>query len=182
MSIWDLTDEDKKSMRVAGFSEKALDLYNDSELIGVLENPSVCHTGESTHGEQLMFCIKVEKSKITKASYTYRGCPGLSASSAATIRTILNSSPLDAASITHKDVWKVLGSLPPGHEEHVEFALNTMKETLEIYANQKRLTPEEHLNYQHLCGMTGNELEELDVIICSNCPYVQNCENDHVII
>ena len=182
MSIWDLTDEDRKSMGAAGYSEKALDLYNDPELIRELEEPSVCHTGDSGHGERLRYCLKVEEGKIVKASYTYRGCPALSISAAATIRTVMNSSTAEAASFTTEDVWKVLGSLPPGHEEHVEFALKTMKETLDIYADQKRLSPADHETYKHLCGMTGKELEELDVVICSNCSLVQNCENDHMVI
>lgn len=182
MSIWDLTDEDRKSMGAAGYSEKALDLYNDPDHLGELEEPSVYHTGDFDHGERLRYCLKVEDGKIVKASYTYRGCPALSASAAATIKTVLNSSTAEAASITIDDVWKVLGSLPKGHEEHADIALTTMKETLEIYTTQKRLSPEEHEAYKHLCGMTGKELEELDIVICSNCSLVQNCENDHVII
>ena len=182
MSIWDLTDEDKKSMNAAGFSEKALDLYNDPEIIGELEDPSVCHTGESDHGERLRYCLKVEEGKIVKASYTYRGCPALSASAAATIRTAMYSSMAEAVSFTTEDVWRILGSLPPGHEEHVGFAFKTMKETLNIYVDQKSLVPADHVSYKHLCGMTGKELEELDVMICSNCSFVQNCENDHVVI
>jgi len=169
-------------MGVAGYSEKALDLYNDPELIGELEDPSVCHTGESDHGDRLRYCLKVEKGKIVKASYTYRGCPALSASAAATIRVILNRSTVETVPFTSEDIWKFLGSLPSGHEGHVEFALKTMKETLGIYADQKQLVPEDHVSYKHLCGMTGKELEELEVMICSNCSFVQNCENDHMII
>jgi len=182
MSIWDLTDEDMKSMGTAGYSEKALELYNDSEYLGELEEPSVCHTRESGHIESLRYCLKVEEEKIVKASYTYRGYPALSASAAATIMKVLNSSTVEASSFTTEDVWKVLGRLPQGHEEHVDFALKTMKETLDIYANQKRLSPVEHETYKHLCGMTGKEIEELDIVICSNCSFVQNCENDHVVI
>ena len=88
----------------------------------------------------------------------------------------------EAKTITSIDVWRVLGSLPPGHEEHVEFSVKTMIETLTICANQKRLTPEEHGVYVHLCGLTGNEVDEMVVVPCSDCSLVQNCENDHILI
>lgn len=182
MSIWDLTDEDRKSMRVAGYSEKALDLYNNPEYIGELEDPSVCHTGISSKGERLRFCLKVDEGEIMDASYSYRGCPALSATAAATVKVIVHKTIVEADSITKIDVWRVLGSLPPGHEEHVEFSLKTMSETLKIYANQKRLTPVEHEVYAHFCGLTGKAIDELDIVPCSDCSLVQNCENDHLVI
>ena len=179
MSIWDLTDEDRKSMNAAGFSRKALDLFNYREYLGVLEEPSVCHTAESKGGEKLRFCIKIHNDVIAQASYAYQGCPALAASAAATIQNILYSNIAEAKSIALKDIWEALGSLPQGHEEHVDFTFRTMMETLEIYLNQKHLGRKEHEKYIHLCGFTGKELDELKSVSCSNCVVVQNCENDH---
>lgn len=182
MSIWDLTDEDRKSMRAAGFSERALNLFNDREHLGELEDPSVCHTGDSSQGERLRFCLKVDEGEIVDASYSYRGCPALSATAAATVKVVIHKTIVEAHSITIIDIWRVLGSLPPGHEEHVEFSLNTMSETLKICANQKRLTPVEHEVYEHFCGLTGKAIDELEIVPCFNCSLVQNCENDHLVI
>jgi len=182
MSIWDLTDEDRKSMRAAGFSEKALDLFNDREHLGELEDPSVCHTSDTPQGERLRFCLKVNEGEIVDASYSYRGCPALSATAAATVKAVILKTIVEANSIINIDVWRVLGSLPPGHEEHVEFSVKTMGETLKICANQKCLTPEEHGVYEHFCGLTGTEVDEMAVVPCSDCSLVQNCENDHVLI
>ena len=182
MSIWDLTDEDRKSMSAAGFSSKALDLFNDREHLGELDEPSVCHTSDNPQGERLRFCLKIDEDEIVAVSYSYRGCPALSASAAATVETVIHKTMAEANAITTKNVWRVLVSLPPGHEEHVEFSVKTMGETLTIYANQKRLTLEEHGVYVHLCGLTGNEVDEMVVVPCSDCTLVQNCENDHILI
>ena len=43
MSIWDLTEEDRKQMKKAGFSNKALDYFNDRIYQGELENPCMPH-------------------------------------------------------------------------------------------------------------------------------------------
>lgn len=169
-------------MSAAGFSEKALNLFNDRVHLGELEELSVCHTGDTSQGESLRFCLKANEGEIMDASYSYRGCPALSATAAATVKAVIHKTLVEANSITKNDVWRVLGSLPPGHEEHVEFSLNTMRETLKICANQKRLTTEEHGVYQHFCGLTGKEVDELEIVPCSDCSLVQNCENDHVVI
>ena len=67
MSIWDLTDEDRKSMGAAGFSEKAMDLFNDREHLGELEEPSVCHTSDISQGECIKFCLKVDEGEVMGA-------------------------------------------------------------------------------------------------------------------
>lgn len=182
MSIWDLTDEDRKSMGAAGYSEEALDLFNDREHLGELEEPSVCHTVDTPKGERLRFCLKVDEGEIADASYSYRGCPALSATAAATVKVVIHKTIGEANSITENDVWHVLGSLPPDHEDHMEFSIKTLRETLDIFANQKRLTPEEHSVYEHFCGLTGKEVDEMEIVPCSDCSLVQNCENDHVLI
>ena len=179
MSIWDLSDEDRKSMKAAGFSRKALDLFTYREYLGVIEEPSVCHTGESKAGEKLRFCIKVHNDIIAQASYTYQGCPALATSAAAAVQNILDSNVAEAKSISINDIWEALGSLPRGHDDHVDFALKTMIETLDIYLSQKHMGQKEHEEYMHLCGFTGKELDELDTGPCSNCAFVQSCENDH---
>ena len=179
MSIWDLTDEDRKSMNAAGFSMKALDLFSHQEYREALEEPSVCHTGESKAGEKLRFCIKVHNDIIAQASYTYQGCPALATSAAAAVQNILDSNVAEAKSISINDIWEALGSLPRGHDDHVDFALKTMIETLDIYLSQKHMGQKEHEEYMHLCGFTGKELDELDTGPCSNCAFVQSCENDH---
>ena len=181
MSIWDLTDEDRKSMNAAGFSQKALDLFHDREYLEELDDPSVCHTGESKAGEKLRYCIKIQNDIITEASLTYQGCPALAACAAATIQHILKSNVVEAISTTTKEIWEGLGSLPLGHDDHVDFSLKTMIETLEIYLEQKHLGHKEHEEYMHLCGFMGKEVDELNPGPCSNCNYVQNCENDHVV-
>lgn len=182
MSIWDLTDEDRKSMGVAGYSEKALDLFNDREHLGELEAPSVCLTVDTLQGERLRFCLKVNEGEIVDVSYSYRGCPALSATAAATVKVVIHKTIDEANTITENDVWQVLDSLPPDHEDHIEFSIKTMKEALKTFANQKRLTPEEHSVYEHFCGLTGKEVDEMEIVPCSNCSLVQNCENDHVLI
>lgn len=182
MSIWDLTDEDRRSMRAAGYSEEALDLFDKRKNVGDLDGANVCHADESPHGERVRFYINVDKDRIKGVSYVYRGCPALAAVAAATVELTVNKTIEEANTIIPSDVWRLLKSLPPGHEEQVEFCVNTMKDTLNIYSNQKRLTKKEHQSYRHFCDLTGKEIDELEIIHCAECPMVQNCENDHIIV
>ena len=182
MSIWDLTDEDRRLMKKAGFSNKALDYFNDRTYQGELENPSVCHTKSSDSGERLRLCLRIQGGQIIDGSYIHQGCPALVATSAATIDLVIGKTIEEASSFTTSDVWKVLGSLPNGHDEHVDFCLQALHETLIIFSKQKQLTEKEHDEYIHFCGLTGKDLEALVDGICSNCELVQNCENDHILI
>lgn len=126
--------------------------------------------------------MKVNEGEIVDASYSYRGCPVLSATAAATVKVVIHKTIVEANSITENDVWHVLGSLLPDHEGHMEFSVKAMREALKVFANQKRLTPEEHSVYAHFCGLTGKEVDEMEIVPCSDCSLVQNCENDHVLI
>jgi NifU-like protein involved in Fe-S cluster formation len=182
MSIWDLTDEDRKQMKKAGFSNKALDYFNDRTYQGELENPSVCHTESSYSGERLRLCLKIQGGRIIDGSYIHQGCPALVASAAATIDLVVGKTIKDASSLTNTNIWQVLGSLPQGHNEHVDFCLQTLQKTLMIFSKQKQFNNEEHDKYVHFCGLSGKELETLSHGLCSNCELVQNCENDHILI
>jgi NifU-like protein involved in Fe-S cluster formation len=128
------------------------------------------------------FCILVEEGRVASASYSYQGCPALAAICAAITRLSQSMTIDEAESITAADVWEVLGGLPEGHDKDVGFALGTFKETVNIYRDQKRLTKAQHDAYFHFCGLTGQQLDESDTIPCGECPWLQNCENDHVII
>lgn len=178
----ELTDIDKKSMHKAGYSHRALELMNKNDYIMEVENSNVCHTCKNPQGEDLRFCIKVGDGNIVDASYSFRGCPALAATAAAIVELVLGNTLENAKSINVSKVRKFLGSLPPGHEEHIEFSVNVMKETVNIYSNQKQLTFAEHKVYKHICGVKGSELDEIDIIPCEDCPLIQNCENDHIII
>lgn len=169
-------------MHEGGFSYKALELMVNSDYIKEINDANVCHTKKSPIGEQLRFCIKVDEGKIVDASYTYQGCPALAASAAAAVETVLGKTVVSAKAIAKSNLWAALEALPSGHDEHVEFSVEAMTETIDIYSKQKQLTFEEHKVYKHLCGETGESLDELDVSPCEDCPLVQNCENDHIII
>ena len=182
MSVWDLTEEDKNNMRRAGWSNQAIELFAAQENIGELEDADVCHTSRTEIGMAVRFCIRVEEGRVVSASYSYQGCPALAAICAAITRLSLNKTIDEAESVTAADVWEMLGGLPEGHDKDVGFALGTFKETVKIYGDQKRLTKAQHDAYTHICGLTGLQLDELDTIPCGECLWIQNCENDHVII
>lgn len=182
MNSLGLTESDKKVMHEAGFPWKALEILSTHDYQKWIENVSVCHTKESSTTEAFKLCIKVEDGTIVDASCVYQGCPAL-AVSAATVTELIRGKTIDSArNLKTTDVWQELEGLPPNHEEHVEFAVDTLKETLTIYENQKKLTATEHENYKHLCGLTGKEIDETDILSCDSCPLVQNCENDHIVL
>lgn len=182
MSIWDLTEEDKINMRRAGWSDQAIELFAAKENIGELEGADVCHTARTDVGEAVRFCIRVEEGSIVSASYSYQGCPALAATCAAITQLSLNKTIDEAESVTAANVWEMLGGLPEGHDKEVSFALRAFKETVKIYRDMKKLSKAQHDAYTHICGLTGQQLDESDTIPCGECPWIQNCENDHVII
>jgi NifU-like protein involved in Fe-S cluster formation len=181
MSIWELTDADKRSMLRAGYSKKALELYSTFEYRGNLGDANVCHTKKSSSGESLRLCIKADEDKVVASKYIHQGCPALAASAAAMVQLVLQKTIAEVESLDISDIWCSLNGLPHGHDEQVELCIETLKETVHILRNQNRLTAEQHLDYVHLCGATGKELDGMDIIPCPDCPLVQNCENDHVI-
>ena len=182
MSIWDLTEEDRANMRRAGWSDQAIELFEAKESVGELEDASVCHMARTEAGEAARFCIRVEEGRIAAARHSYQGCPALAATCAAITRLSQGKTIDEAGSLTVADVWGALGGLPGGHDREVSFPLGAFIETLNIFREQKRLIKAQHDSYTHICGLTGRQLEESKADPCDECPWLQNCENDHTII
>jgi len=182
MSIWDLTEEEKANMRRAGWSDQAIELFELRDQLGDLKDADVCHTSRTKRGEAVRFYIRIENEKIIKVKYSYQACPAVAATCSAIAKLAISKTIDEAESVIKSSVWEMLGSLPDGHDDHIDFVLRTFRETVKIYKEQKRLTKKQHKKYLHICGLTGRQLEELETIPCDDCPWVQNCENSHIII
>lgn len=182
MSVWDLTDEEKNNMRKAGWSDSAIAYFTKGDYLGPLESADVCHMARTETGMAVRFCIRVSEGRIESAKFTYQGCPAFAAICTAVAEGSLSKTFDEVESTSGADIWEIIGGLPEGHEKDVEFVLGAFRETLTIYRKQKRVTREQHEVYQHICGLTGRQLDDLDSDPCGECPWIQNCENDHVVI
>jgi len=180
---WNLTGEEKTLMIEAGYSGRAIEIFDNKVNVGTLEDANLSFSYTGPCGDTIILHLLIGDDKvIDDIRFQYIGCPALAASGSALTVLMKGKHLKKARNITPEEIIEYLGGLPNDHSHCPLLAATTLQKAIETYKNKKRLTKKEHDEYVHFCGLTGKELEGLHHSPCSNCPMVQSCENDHTII
>ncbi len=120
-----------------GYSDKAIELYQNDVNFGVMDNPDANAVFLGSHGDLIRLYIKLDDDTIEEAKFLCYGCPGSIAAMSALTLTIKGLSVSDAKSLTVDDVLRVLGGLPEEKQECAEIAVKTLKKAIAEYEKPK---------------------------------------------
>ncbi len=125
--------EETRQLIELGYSDKAIELYQNDVNFGVMDNPDANAVFLGTSGDLIRLYLKLNGQTITDAKFLCYGCPGsLAAMSALTL--ILKGQSLSLAKkLTEDDVLKVLGGLPETKQECAQIAVKTLKKAIANY-------------------------------------------------
>lgn len=134
-----LTKEELELLEQAGYSKKAVELYEKKVNVGVIKSPDVVFAYTGPCGDVIKLYLKMdENGAIEDAKFQYLGCPG-SASSASAITKIVKGKILEEAKkITEDDVLKELGGLPEPKLDCPKLAVTTLRKAIANYEENKR--------------------------------------------
>jgi nitrogen fixation NifU-like protein len=134
-----LTKEELELLEQAGYSKKAVELYEKKVNVGVIKSPDVVFAYTGHCGDVIKLYLKMdENGAIEDAKFQYLGCPG-SASSASAITKIVKGKILEEArKITEDDVLKELGGLPEPKLDCPKLVVTTLRKAIANYEENKR--------------------------------------------
>lgn len=100
-------------MSIGLFTDEVIDHFSNPRNTVELENPDgIGCAGDSSCGDMMKLCIKVEKDVITDVSFKIYGCVAAIASASVTTVLVKGKTIDEALKITKKDISAALGGLP----------------------------------------------------------------------
>jgi nitrogen fixation NifU-like protein len=178
-----LSDGELEIFKMLGYSERAIYYILENVNLGILKNPDIKHINVGECGDLLYLYINLRKNgKITDAQFRYAGCAALAASGSSMTELAKGKTIRESLLLTDKDIMNDLVTLPEDHMHCPKLAIDTLRGAIKPILDSKLLTKEDHNNYKHFCGLTGNQLDALSSIPCKDCDQVDACEVDHIII
>lgn len=122
-----------KLLRMAGYSEKAIDYYLRKVNVGVLEGAESPGLYTGLCGDSMQIFLKVEDGIIKDARFQAIGCAGAFASGSAITEMVKGKSLEEAWKITEQDVVRELGGLPKPKLHCARLAVDALKKSLEKF-------------------------------------------------
>jgi NifU-like protein involved in Fe-S cluster formation len=132
-----LAKEDFELLKEAGYSDRAIELYESKVNVGSIENPDIVFVYTGPCGDTLKLYLKMNNNGVVEDSkFQHWGCPG-SASSVAMITELIKGKTLEEAKkITAQDILRELGGLPESKLDCPKLAVRTLHKAIAKY-NEK---------------------------------------------
>jgi nitrogen fixation protein NifU and related proteins len=109
-----MTDKisDAQQLSELGYSNKAIELYQNKVNVGVLNDCDTDAVSIGTNGDLIRLYIKLDGKNVEDAKFLCYGCPGSTCALSA-LTLLITGKPLHyAKKLTENDIIQVLGGLP----------------------------------------------------------------------
>lgn len=135
-----LTKEELELLEEAGYSKKAVELYEKKVNVGVIKSPDVvfAHTGPC--GDVIKLYLKMDENSVVEdAKFQYLGCPGSASSASAITKIVKDKTIEEAKKITEDDVLKELEGLPRLKLDCPKLVVAALRKAITEYEKNKGL-------------------------------------------
>jgi nitrogen fixation NifU-like protein len=130
-------DDIYRMLSESGYSDKAIDYFNDKKNIGVLEGADQVTDLTGPCGDSMKISMNIEGNEISDAKIQVLGCPGAVASGCAVIGLAKGKTVEEAGSIDLEALYKELEKLPDQKIHCARLAIKTLHKALEDYQSKK---------------------------------------------
>jgi nitrogen fixation NifU-like protein len=120
------------------YNEIILDHFRSPRNVGEIENASgIGEVGNAVCGDMMTFYLDIQDDVIISAKYKTFGCGAAIAVSSIVSEMIIGKNIHEVMKLTHNDVSKELGGLPPQKEHCSNLGIDAVKKAIENYLNKK---------------------------------------------
>ncbi len=126
-------------LKLAGYSDKAIELFMKKVNVGEISNPDVSTTYTGICGDTMKIFLKVENGKIKDAKFQAIGCAGSFAAGSALTEMIKDKSLEEAEKITEKDIIGFLGKIPEQKLHCASLAKKTLEKAINDYREKAKI-------------------------------------------
>lgn len=130
--------EIKNLLKQSGYSERAIEYYENHLNVGSIKNPSGHFTFTGPCGDTMEFFLKITADDIKDAKFQAIGCAGSFASGSALAEMIKGKTVGDAERLDENDVLNHLGGMPSQKVHCARLAVLTLKKAIEQYKDKER--------------------------------------------
>jgi len=123
----------KEMLKRIGYSTKAINILESNMNIGEIKSPDIYISDESVCGDLLILYLSIRNDIIEDAKYQYIGCVGMQLAASALTQMVKGKSLDYAVKLNPEDVINYLEKVPKQKVECIEFAVDTLKRTIEKY-------------------------------------------------
>jgi SUF system NifU family Fe-S assembly protein len=114
------------------FSDLVLELYKHPQNFHAMKNPSAqAELVNHSCGDKVHFFVKIEKGKITDASFVGTGCAISTASASLLTEMVKGKTVAEAKHLTAKQLFSELGNVIQTRVKCATLGLSAMKKALE---------------------------------------------------
>ncbi len=119
------------------YTKETIDRFTNPKYLGEIKDADgVGKVGNPRCGDQMTVYIKVEKGKISDASFQTLGCAAAIATSDVVCEMAIGKKIEDAKNITEKDMIAKLEKLPAVKVHCSSLAIEGLKKAIENYENR----------------------------------------------
>jgi len=116
------------------YNEIILDHFRSPRNVGEIENASgIGEVGNAVCGDMMTFYLDIQDDVIKDARYKTFGCGAAIAVSSIVSEMIIGKTIQEVMKLTHSDISKELGGLPPQKEHCSNLGIDAVKKAIENY-------------------------------------------------
>lgn len=120
------------------YNEIILDHFRSPRNVGELENANgIGEVGNAVCGDMMTFYLDIKDDIIVDAKYKTFGCGAAIAVSSMVSEMIIGKNIYEVMKLTHSDISKQLGGLPPQKEHCSNLGIDAVKKAIESYLEGK---------------------------------------------
>ena len=133
-----LAKEELELLEEAGYSKKAIELYENKVNVGVIMSPDVVFAYTGPCGDVLKLYLKMDENDVIEdAKFQYLGCPGSASSASAITRIVKGKTIEEAKKITEDNVLRELEGLPKLKLDCPKLAVTALRKAIAEYQKNK---------------------------------------------
>jgi len=137
--------EEAKQLMELGYSNKAIELYQNQVNVGVINDSDTDAVFLSPSGDLTRLYIKINGTTIKDAKFLCYGCPGSLCAMSALTLLIKGKTLTQASRLTEDDILDVLDGLPESKKICAGLPIKTLKKALVVY--EKLQAPSEFSSF-----------------------------------
>jgi len=130
-------------LRESGYSEKAIEYYQNKVNVGKMYNPTITHFYTGPCGDKIKISLKIQNEVIIDAKFQAIGCAGAFSSASALTEMVKGIKIEEAEQITDRDILFHLEDMPASKSDCITLVRTAFKESVEKYKNEVRITKQE---------------------------------------
>lgn len=127
----------RELLKTSGYSEKAIDYYENKVNVGMIENPDAHYRHTGSCGDTMEIFLKISSGIITEAKFQAIGCAGAFTSGSALTTMVVGKTLKECLNLDEEDILKHLGSMPKEKIHCAQLTITTMMKSILHYEENK---------------------------------------------